>query len=129
MQLMPATARFTARQQKLKKPSRRDLTRPQLNIRLGVAYFKQLLKKMDGNPVYALAGYNAGPSRSIAWQKRFQGTDPAIWVEIIPFNETRNYVKKILLNFIVYENIFNQSNSRVRDYLHYDDFRQSANLE
>lgn len=129
MQLIPATARLTARHQKLKKPSRRDLTRPQLNIRLGVAYFKQLLNKMNGNPVYALAGYNAGPSRSNAWQRRFQGNDPAIWVEIIPFNETRNYVKKILVNFIVYETLLSQGKSKVRDYLHYNDFKQTANLE
>ena len=117
MQLLPSTARHTAKRQGLKKPSTSQLTSPSMNIRLGVAYFKQLLDSMHGNPVHALAGYNAGPSRSKKWQNTIHVSDPVIWVETIPFTETRLYVRRILVNFIVYDRIHNQRIAKVRDYL------------
>ena len=117
MQLLPSTARIVAKKNGLKQPTRADLSKASSNIRLGVSYFKSLLDRMDGNPVHALAGYNAGPLRSEKWRHQFQGLDPATWVETIPFTETRNYVKKILVNFIIYDSIYNASYSRIQDYL------------
>ena len=117
MQLLPITARQTARRQGLNRPSRGDLTKASVNIRLGVAYFKQLLDSMNGNPVFALAGYNAGPRNSRLWQNSSRVSDPAIWVETIPFTETRNYLKKILFNFVIYESIHSSSYVRLRHYL------------
>ncbi len=117
MQLMPATARNVARRNKLKRPSSGDLHRASLNIRLGTSYFRRLLDQTDGNLVYSLAGYNAGPHRVKQWRETIRVQDPAVWVESIPFTETRNYVKKILVNFIIYENIHNVQHARIRDYL------------
>ena len=125
MQLLPSTARMTAKRHGLSKPSKAQLTRASLNVRLGTAFFKQLLNRMDGNPVHALAGYNAGPSRSFAWQKRFRASDPAIWVETIPFRETRIYVKKVLANFIIYDSLFNGKSARIRNYLEVADVQQA----
>ncbi len=117
MQLLPSTAREVARHQRLKKPHKKHLTQPSLNIRLGVAYFKRLLNRLGNEPIYALAGYNAGPVRSIRWKKRFTASDQAIWVETIPFRETRIYVKNVLANYIMYEKLYGKSSSRIRDYL------------
>lgn len=129
MQLMHSTAHITANRNGLKKPTVRDLQRADLNIRLGVAYFKQLLNQMNNNPVHALAGYNAGPIRSKKWQESFRASDPAIWVETIVFNETRNYVKNILVNFVIYEQIHSSQSSRIRDYLKLMDIQHAKTSE
>lgn len=117
MQLLPSTARNVAKRNGLKRPSIGDLSNASLNIRLGTTYFRRLLNQLDGNPVYSLAGYNAGPRRVTRWQETIRASDPAAWVESIPFTETRNYIKKILVNFIVYETIHDLGHSRIRDYL------------
>ncbi len=117
MQLMPATARSVAKRNRLKTPSTRDLSHPPLNIRLGTNYFRQLLDRTDDNPIFSLAGYNAGPRNVEKWRKLIRVDDPAVWVEAIPYRETRNYIKKILVNFIVYEKIHHVQHVRIRDYL------------
>ena len=117
MQLLPSTARQVAKRIGLKRPSVNDLTSAPLNIHLGTTYFKQLLKQLNGNPIHSLVGYNAGPRRANQWQNTIRVSDPAIWVEAVPFTETRNYIKKILVNFIIYENILNSEHARIRDYL------------
>ncbi len=129
MQLMHSTARITADRSGLKRPSVRDLQHAELNIRLGVAYFKQLLDQTDNNPIQALAGYNAGPRRAKQWQNSFRASDPAIWVETIVFDETRNYVKNILVNFVIYEQIHNSLSARVRDYLQVPDIQHASTSE
>ena len=129
MQLLPITARQTARRQGLKRPSRGDLTTASVNIRLGVAYFKQLLDSMNGNPVFALAGYNAGPRNSRLWQNASRISDPAIWVDTIPFTETRNYLKKILFNFVIYESIHSSNYVRLRHYLPVPETQQASSTE
>ena len=108
MQLMPATAKRVAR--KLKIPyRRRKLTEdPAYNMRLGVAYLNQMLERYDGSRLLALAAYNAGPRRVDRWIKRFgdprkPGVDPVDWGERIPFNETRNYVQRILEAVPIYD--------------------------
>ena len=129
MQLMPSTARITAKRIGLKRPKISDLQRAELNIRLGVAYFRQLLNRMNNNPIHALAGYNAGPSRSEKWRESFRAADPAIWVETIVFNETRNYVKKILVNNVIYRQIHNSVSTRVRDHLQISDIQRASSSE
>ena len=129
MQLLPITARQTARRQGLNRPSRGDLTTASVNIRLGVAYFKQLLDSMNGNPVFALAGYNAGPRNSKLWQNSSRVSDPAIWVETIPFTETRNYLKKNLFNFVIYESIHSSSYVRLRHYLPVPETQQATSTK
>ena len=126
MQILPSTARHTADYIGIKRPSRKDLTTVSMNLKLGVAYFDRLFKQMDENPIYALASYNAGSRNSTKWQNSFQASDPAIWVETIPYNETRNYIKRILVNFVIYERIHNMASARIRDYLPVSDTQQSA---
>lgn len=99
MQLMPTTA------QRFKKRVRiRDLYDPSLNIKIGSQYLNLLLKKYDGNIIYSLAAYNAGESRVNFWNKTFLGGLPPLeGIELIPFRETRLYVKLIFRNMFFYK--------------------------
>jgi soluble lytic murein transglycosylase len=100
MQLMPATARWTAR--KVGLDWRNELlTDRDVNLLLGMSYLKLLLDDFGGSPVMATAAYNAGPGRPRRWREGAR-VEPAAWIEGIPFNETRDYVKKVLANSMVY---------------------------
>ena len=102
MQLMPATARFIARKQKLKPPRRSQLVRPELNIRLGTAYLNHVFRRLDEHQVLATAAYNAGPNKVMKWLP--ERTLPAdIWVELIPYNETRRYTERVLSYAAIYD--------------------------
>src|SRR5690606_12311288 len=69
------------------------LADPELNVRLGTAYLSSMLRRFDGNVVDALVAYNAGPSRVQQWRQRPEYRDPDVFIEHIPFQETRGYVK------------------------------------
>ena len=100
MQLMPTTAR------RFRKSVRdKHLTNPKINIELGTQYFKNLIKRYDGNLVYVLSAYNAGESRVERWKNLYFDTDTTILknIESIPFLETRNYVKLIFRNIFFYK--------------------------
>ena len=99
MQLLPATARETAASAGVTRVQAQagNLYDPEINIRLGTAYFNAMLKQ-HGRPELALAAYNAGGARVSRWVKEFGGDDIAGFVEQIPFAETRNYVKTVLGN-------------------------------
>lgn len=100
MQIMPATARWTAR--KIGLAFTPDmLTDRDANLRLGTAYLKLVLDDFDGSHALAAAAYNAGPSRARRWREGPK-LETAIWAENVPFNETRDYVKKVLSNGAVY---------------------------
>ncbi len=100
MQIMPATARWTAGKLGLTY-KQEQITDPALNLTLGTQYLKLVLDDFGGSQAMAAAAYNAGPSRPRRWR---EGTavDAAAWAESIPFNETRDYVKKVLTNAVVY---------------------------
>jgi len=105
MQLMPNTARWIAR--KLALDFRPDqITDPAVNLKLGTNYLKRVLDDFDGSQTMAAAAYNAGPNRSRRWREG-PPVEPAIWAENIPFNETRDYVKKVLSNAAVYASLLN----------------------
>jgi soluble lytic murein transglycosylase len=95
MQLMPGTAQRYARKLGLAPYSPALLTRPDANVRLGVAYFADLMQEF-GKAHLALASYNAGESRVRRWIAERQNLSPDEFIEDIPFPETQNYVKKIL---------------------------------
>lgn len=96
MQLMPRTARWIASRYRIAY-QRERIDDPATNVRIGARYFKLVLNGFDGSYAHAAAAYNAGPSRPRRWSKG--GTDdPIAWTEIIPFNETRDYVKNVLFN-------------------------------
>jgi len=100
MQLMPATARWTAK--KIGLPySPGQITDRDTNLRLGNAYLKLVLDDMGGSQAMAAAAYNAGPGRPRKWREG-PVLDAAVWVENIPFAETRDYVKKVLSNATYY---------------------------
>ncbi len=95
MQLMPTTGRIVAQKIRLPYSGLATLTDPTSNIRLGTSYLGQMAERFGGNPVLATAAYNAGPHRVDKWLPD-QGTEDArAWIENIPFNETRNYVKRV----------------------------------
>ena len=103
MQLMPATARWTAK--RIGLPYSADMiSEPDTNLRLGTAYLKLVLDDFDGSQALAAAAYNAGPGRSRRWREG-PVLEPAIWAENIPFNETRDYVKKVLSNAVYYSHV------------------------
>ena len=100
MQVMPATARWTAR--KIGLDFTQDmLTDRDVNLRLGTSYLKLVLDDFGGSQAMAAAAYNAGPSRPRRWREGAP-LEAAAWAENIPFNETRDYVKKVLHNATVY---------------------------
>ena len=101
MQLMPATARWTARKIGLTNYQADLIVDPALNLRLGTSYLKYVLDDFGGSLAMAAAAYNAGPSRSRKWREG-PVLEPAVWAENIPFNETRDYVKKVLSNSAFY---------------------------
>jgi len=103
MQLMPRTARIVARKLRLRKPSRRRLLEPALNIRLGAAYLKHLHNLTGGRLVPALASYNAGYTRAKRWLATAPVHAPDVWVDTIPFDETRLYVRAVLFYMAVYQ--------------------------
>lgn len=102
MQLMPATGRQTGRKLNLSVGSSQALLDVENNIRLGTRYLKEMLQRHRGNQVLATAAYNAGPNRVAGWMPE-QRLDTQIWVESIPFNETRDYVKNVLAYTVVYD--------------------------
>jgi len=100
MQLMPATARWTAKKIGLDfKPEM--ITDREVNLKLGTAYLKLVLDDFGGSAAMAAAAYNAGPGRPRRWREG-PLMEVAAWAENIPFNETRDYVKKVLSNATVY---------------------------
>ncbi len=100
MQLMPSTAKSVSRRQRIKY-SKKRLIDPEYNIKLGSLYLKQLLKRYKGNRVLATAAYNAGPGSVNRWLKKFSGPLD-IWIERIPFDETREYVQRVLAYSTIY---------------------------
>ena len=101
MQIMPATGRALARLEGLTYRVSR-LYDPAVNIRFGTRYFRQLLDEFDNRPELALAGYNAGPHRVRAWTAEDRNVPAELFIEEIPFTETRNYVKLVMRNEMLY---------------------------
>ena len=101
MQVMPATARWTAKKIGLEGFTADKITDRDTNIAIGTGYLKLVLDDFAGSMPLAAAAYNAGPSRPRAWRNG-PVMDAAIWAENVPFAETRDYVKKVLANTTVY---------------------------
>ncbi len=101
MQVMPATARYVAKKIGLDWKDPEAIHDPVTNLKLGTAYLKMVLDDLGGSQAMAAAAYNAGPGRPRRWRDG-PVLESAIWAENIPFNETRDYVKKVLHNASVY---------------------------
>ena len=107
LQVMPATAQFVCRANKIKCDMSRLQTDNGYNAMIASAYVGDLMADFRGNYVLLLAGYNAGPGRARQWMREFgdprdPAVDPIDWIERIPIEETREYVKKVLSNVQVY---------------------------
>jgi soluble lytic murein transglycosylase len=103
MQLMPATARYVARKMNVPNFTPARVNELEMNLQLGTGYLKMVLDDLDGSPVLATAAYNAGPGRPRAWRASLAGpVEGAVFAETIPFNETRDYVKKVMSNSVYY---------------------------
>ena len=101
MQLLLETARRTARQWNLPAPTATSLFEPAANVMLGATHLKDLVERFGGQLPLALAGYNAGPGAAQRWLPA-DPMDPDIWIENIPYNETRNYVQRIHWHTVVF---------------------------
>jgi len=101
MQLMPATAKWVARQIPVQPYNPAMLRQPDTNIQMGTYYFRRVLDDL-GHTTLAVAAYNAGPGRARRWRDE-RALEGAIYVETIPFSETRDYVKKVLANEWYYQ--------------------------
>lgn len=107
MQLMPATAAWMAKTTPGVTPEiAAHLTSPVHSILLGANYIAQMLDKFGANMLYAAAAYNAGPGNVSKWLKATPGAAPDVFVDVIPFEETRGYVRKVLGNFAAYHSIY-----------------------
>lgn len=118
MQLMPATARKVARDVlKRRAPKSAELYEPDVNIALGSAYLKQMKEELGDSAVLATAAYNAGPHRVTAWlPPRKLPAD--VWIELVPFNETRGYLRRVLAYTVIYEKRMGHKPVRLAQRLH-----------
>jgi soluble lytic murein transglycosylase len=104
LQLIPATAQHVAVELGEAPPT--TFVRPEINIRLGVTYLSKLYDAFYKNPVLAAAAYNSGPTAVDHWLLRLREMPCDVFVEEIPFRETRDYVKKVMANFVAYRRVY-----------------------
>jgi len=103
MQIMPETGQQIARNLKEPWQAENSLFNPDINIKYGAFYYKQLLNRFDGHFALAAAAYNAGPSRVVKWLPYDKPVAADVWIETIPFKETRKYVTSVLSYAIIYQ--------------------------
>ncbi len=106
MQIIPQTAERMAREKNMEGFTADQLHVPERNIALGAYYLAGLVKNENGELPLALATYNAGPNPVAKWKVRFPYDDAAVFVERIPYTETREYVKKVLRNYGLYRKVY-----------------------
>jgi soluble lytic murein transglycosylase len=116
MQVMPPTAKWTAKRIGLRNFKPQDINDQSTNVRIGTAYLKMVIDDFEGSLPLAVAAYNAGPSRSRNWRNGpiLPGD---IWVENIPFEETRDYVKRVLANSVNYNALMSGQAQSLRERL------------
>ncbi len=101
MQLMPKTAKSVAGELQLALTDPDQLYQPEMNLKLGTGYLNKIFRRLQENPVLATAAYNAGPWRVESWlPKQAQAVD--IWIETVPYRETREYLKRVLAYTVIY---------------------------
>jgi soluble lytic murein transglycosylase len=103
MQLMPDTAKKVAKDLNESWRSSYDLYKPEVNIHFGAYYFKDLLQRFGSHVAVTSAAYNAGPNRANKWLPAFAPVPGDIWIETIPYKETRKYVSSVLTYAIIYQ--------------------------
>lgn len=114
MQLMPSTAKIVAGRIGVNYKNASELTDTDLNIRLGTHYLGQMLRRFENNRILASAAYNAGPGRVERWKNSDVPFD--VWIESIPFTETRNYVQNVLMFSSIYSRKMDEVQPLVYDH-------------
>ena len=109
MQVLPSTGRQLARQLRIRRFSSSSLLTPDRNIQLGTKYFRWLIDVCNGHEECALAAFNAGKSRTDLWQTWGTFSEPAEFIETIPFGETRGYVQVVLRNADMYRRLYSSA--------------------
>ena len=102
MQLMPTTGRLTGRRINVRVPNNYAILNVETNLKLGTSYLRTVLDASNGHEVLATAAYNAGPNRVREWLPENAPLDADVWVDTVPYNETRNYVKNVFAFTEVY---------------------------
>ncbi|MBU2512459.1 lytic transglycosylase domain-containing protein [bacterium] len=108
MQLMPKTAEYIGKLLKL-KIEKEQLKDPKLNLRLGTAYLNRLLNRYKGDLFYTLAAYNGGPTNVRRWQKKNITADSDEFLESITFDETQNYIRRVMRSYYLYQDLYGQA--------------------
>jgi len=103
MQILLSTAQYQSKILGVRKPSTRDLYLTEKNIYFGSSYLNSMLTKFAGNQVLATAAYNAGPNRVRAWLSKMNNMPADIWVDMIPYKETRQYVRAVMAYSTIFD--------------------------
>lgn len=103
MQIMPYTALVVAKLEKIAYLDKKQLFLSSKNINIGVAYLKQLARRYNRHPILIAAAYNAGPSQVNYWLRNHPPKEIDIWIDTLPWHETRNYLKNIIAFYTVYQ--------------------------
>lgn len=109
MQLMPTTAKSIAKQTNIPYVDAKQLAQSDTNIRIGTAYLQQLSKRFHQHPLLMAAAYNAGPRQVNHWLSENHSKAVDLWIETLPWHETRNYLKNIAAFYMVYQYRMNKS--------------------
>lgn len=117
MQVMPATAKQVASELNETWNNDFNLLLPQVNVKYGSAYFKKLLDRYDQHYPLAIAAYNAGPNRVENWLPKTNVLPADIWIETIPYKETRNYVVSVLMYTLIYQKRLSKDDLKISDLL------------
>ncbi len=115
MQVMPKTGMQIARDLKEKWQSDNSLFNPDVNVRYGAFYYKQLLRQFHGHFALAIAAYNAGSGRVAKWLPSVESVPADIWIETIPFKETRKYVTSVLSYAIIYQQLIQRKGLKIKE--------------
>ncbi|MGJ8685967.1 MAG: transglycosylase SLT domain-containing protein [Spongiibacteraceae bacterium] len=116
MQIMPSTAKSLARKMSLTGFNTNTLLQADANIPMGGYYLGQLLEQFNGNRILATAAYNAGPNRIERFLKKQDGSYPAdIWIENLPYGETRKYIKNVLAFGVIYGKALDHSDELIKE--------------
>lgn len=126
MQIMPATAKWVARKMGMHDYRNALIHETEVNLKLGTYYMKNVLSSFDNNAAMASAAYNAGPGRARNWRGD-RPLEGAIYAETIPFDETRDYVKKVMSNTVYYAKLFGQAGLSLKKRLGVIDAKNSDN--
>ena len=115
MQILPRTGRMLMRENGKRLERNSQLLAPELNVDLGTYYIRSLLSKSGESLVLAAASYNAGPHRVRSWLPEDGELEAAVWIDNIPFTETRRYVRRLLAYIAVYEHRLGQRPTRLSE--------------